>query len=269
MADSTALARADGARAAVRAPGIRSWPEEGQQRIELNGGPLVLMSARSSSAAARPPRGLPSSNGAAYRAAEYPSSLRPVESGTSAREAPRHPPRRKMGRAEQRDDGLSGEIRHHELEHEIQRGGVGLGGKRERIERLIWNAGIGKDVTRQVHIRQRALEHDRPPIRSAPPPVFTAAAMEDSSSSRSRFTETARLGRHNRGRGGWSRDLVWIGRKFRFLEARHELFEAIEQACGDGRASRHDVDLFEMREARQQRSRQAKGPMDRPSVRQP
>ena len=69
-----------------------------------------------------------------------------------------------MRRAEQRDDGLAREVRRHELEHEIERGGVGLGRQRQRVEGLIRNAGIGEHVAREIDVRQRALEHHRPPI---------------------------------------------------------------------------------------------------------
>jgi hypothetical protein len=67
-----------------------------------------------------------------------------------------------MRRAEQRDDRLAREVRRNELEHEVERGGVRLRRQRQRVKRLVGNAGICEHVTRQIDIRQLPLEHNGP-----------------------------------------------------------------------------------------------------------
>ena len=71
---------------------------------------------------------------------------------------------REMGRTEQRDDRLAREVRCDELEHQIERSRIRLCRQRQRIEGLIRNAGIREHIPREIHVRQRTLEHHRPAI---------------------------------------------------------------------------------------------------------
>ncbi len=235
--------------------------EEREQRIELHGGAFFLHERAQLLRRSRGRlRGLPPS-GISKRtqpigASEVPFVAQaPVESGNIG-STKRHTIdlERKVGRAEQRDDGLAREVRRHELEHEIQRGGIGFGGKWQRIECLVWNAGIGKDVTRQIDVRQRALEHDRPPIE-----IRASGGLDRRGDggelvlpvAAHRHLPLLRWDREHRP-GRIVDDLFRIRRKLGFLETGHEFLEPIEQAGGDGCVRRHDVDLFELRHTRQQ-----------------
>ena len=63
-------------------------------------------------------------------------------------------------RAEQIDDGRPIRLRDDKGEENIERGGEGLGGERQRVECLIRLPRVAKDRSGQVEVRQRALKDD-------------------------------------------------------------------------------------------------------------
>jgi hypothetical protein len=154
---------------------------------------------------------------------------------------------REVRRPEQRHNGLAREVGRDELEHQIERRGIRLCRQRQRIERLVGNTRVGKHVAREIDIRQRALEHHRAPIE------IGCACGLDAGGDRGELvfavathSEWLRVGRDHEHRASRTIDnLVRIGRQLTFLEARHELFETIQQPRGDRRVSGDDVDLLE------------------------
>ena len=76
---------------------------------------------------------------------------------------------REVRRAEQRHDRLAREVRGDELEDQIERRRIRLCRQRQRVERLIRNAGVRKHIPREIHVRQRPLEHHRAAIEIGRP----------------------------------------------------------------------------------------------------
>ena len=155
-----------------------------------------------------------------------------------------------MGGCEQRDNRLAREVRCHELENQIERGRVRLCGQRQRVEGLIWNAGIRKHVASEVHIRQGAFEHHGPAIEIG----RTRRLYGRCDRRQLVFPVTAhgkrlRVRRRNENRASGVIDhIVRVVRQLAFFEAGHELLETIQQTRRDCRVRGDDVDLFEERQ---------------------
>ena len=160
-----------------------------------------------------------------------------------------------MRRRQELDDRRPCELAGEACKDHVHRGGKRFAGERQRVGRLIRDAAVGKDLAREIQVRQRTLEHDRRPVQSRGPPrigfhasndvrQLLFAVSTDEGAPRPRLAGTGVGDRQNRRRRRGGLAL--------FFDARQQRVDALMETGGQHRLGCDDVQTLECGQPRQQ-----------------